>query len=265
MTELQCCATHIREQAASYCESSKVPGFVAGVYHGGATTVVAHGRGQQRHGRADARQQRGIVTRLPFDAHVEYAIYVLAHWIYSEGAYQGGLPRERLTRFMTDFLLRKRFKEEADAENAADRFIEFCTGRAWVLSDIGAEADQELYGFTHRTFLEYFAAKQLVRLHSSAQSLFTILMPRIRAAEWDMVAQLAVQILGKEVDDGADDFLQLLIDATDQDQSPEQRRRLCSFAARALGYVVPRPDVVRQICQMAIRMITTADDGDGRG
>src|SRR3954453_22384162 len=80
MTELERCATHIREQAASYCESSKVPGFVAGVYHGGATTVVAHGRGQQRHGRADARQQRGIVTRLPFDAHVEYAIYVLAHW-----------------------------------------------------------------------------------------------------------------------------------------------------------------------------------------
>jgi CubicO group peptidase (beta-lactamase class C family) len=43
MTELERCATHIREQAASYCESSKVPGFVAGLYHGGATTVVAHG------------------------------------------------------------------------------------------------------------------------------------------------------------------------------------------------------------------------------
>jgi CubicO group peptidase (beta-lactamase class C family) len=43
MTELERCATHIREQAASYCESTKVPGIVAGVYHGGAETVVAHG------------------------------------------------------------------------------------------------------------------------------------------------------------------------------------------------------------------------------
>jgi hypothetical protein len=28
-------ATHIREQAAAYCESSKVPGYLAGVYHDG--------------------------------------------------------------------------------------------------------------------------------------------------------------------------------------------------------------------------------------
>ena len=35
--------THIREQAVAYCESTKVPGYLAGVYHGGAETVVAHG------------------------------------------------------------------------------------------------------------------------------------------------------------------------------------------------------------------------------
>lgn len=33
----------IREQAASYCESNNVPGFVAGVYHAGGQVVVAHG------------------------------------------------------------------------------------------------------------------------------------------------------------------------------------------------------------------------------
>jgi beta-lactamase family protein len=35
--------THMREQAAAYCESSKVPGYLAGVYHDGAQIVVAHG------------------------------------------------------------------------------------------------------------------------------------------------------------------------------------------------------------------------------
>ena len=34
---------HIREQAAAYCESSKVPGYLAGVYHDGGQAVVAHG------------------------------------------------------------------------------------------------------------------------------------------------------------------------------------------------------------------------------
>ena len=33
----------IREQAAAYCESNHLPGFVAGVYHGGEQVVVAHG------------------------------------------------------------------------------------------------------------------------------------------------------------------------------------------------------------------------------
>ncbi|MFC7447924.1 serine hydrolase domain-containing protein [Rhodococcus daqingensis] len=33
----------IREQAAAYCESNNVPGFVAGVYHAGEQIVVAHG------------------------------------------------------------------------------------------------------------------------------------------------------------------------------------------------------------------------------
>jgi CubicO group peptidase (beta-lactamase class C family) len=36
-------ATHIRDQAAAYCEASKVPGYVAGVYHDGEQAVVAHG------------------------------------------------------------------------------------------------------------------------------------------------------------------------------------------------------------------------------
>src|SRR6185437_8585518 len=36
-------ATYIRGESAAYCESSKVPGYLAGVYHGGDQTVVAHG------------------------------------------------------------------------------------------------------------------------------------------------------------------------------------------------------------------------------
>src|SRR5262245_15463461 len=36
-------AAHVREQAAAYCEASKVPGYLAGVYHDGSQTVVAYG------------------------------------------------------------------------------------------------------------------------------------------------------------------------------------------------------------------------------
>jgi len=36
-------ATHIREQAAASCASTKIPGYLAGVYHGGDQAVIAHG------------------------------------------------------------------------------------------------------------------------------------------------------------------------------------------------------------------------------
>lgn len=36
-------ATYLREQAAAACASSKIPGYLAGVYHGGDQIVVAHG------------------------------------------------------------------------------------------------------------------------------------------------------------------------------------------------------------------------------
>jgi CubicO group peptidase (beta-lactamase class C family) len=40
---LQAVAAQIREQVEAYCESAKVPGYVAGVYHDGAQIVAAHG------------------------------------------------------------------------------------------------------------------------------------------------------------------------------------------------------------------------------
>jgi CubicO group peptidase (beta-lactamase class C family) len=35
-------ATHLREQAAAFCASNTIPGYLAGVYHSGEQAVVAH-------------------------------------------------------------------------------------------------------------------------------------------------------------------------------------------------------------------------------
>jgi CubicO group peptidase (beta-lactamase class C family) len=60
-------ATHIREQAAACCEPGKVPGYLAGVYHDGAQTVVAHGMANAATGapmREDTGFLFGSVTKL---------------------------------------------------------------------------------------------------------------------------------------------------------------------------------------------------------
>jgi CubicO group peptidase (beta-lactamase class C family) len=46
VARMACCRLllrRFRDQVAAYCESSKVPGYVAGVYHDGAQSLVAHG------------------------------------------------------------------------------------------------------------------------------------------------------------------------------------------------------------------------------
>ncbi|SDJ38440.1 serine hydrolase domain-containing protein [Nonomuraea jiangxiensis] len=50
----------IREQAAAYCESNNVPGFVAGVYHAGEQIVVAHGTANVATG-APMREDTGFL------------------------------------------------------------------------------------------------------------------------------------------------------------------------------------------------------------
>jgi hypothetical protein len=197
-------------------------------------------------------KQRGIITPLPFDAHVRLAINALAYWMYSENKYQNGLSRAVLTNFMTSYLLRKRFEDEAEAENAAEQFIDFCTGRSWVLTDVGANDCEELYGFTHRTFLEYFAANQLVRLNPSASALFEQLRPRIVNAEWDVVAQLALQIVSNNVEDGADDFIRLVLADIGEVSELDARRNLLRFAARAVAFIVPRPAIIREIAKRVV-------------
>jgi len=194
-------------------------------------------------------KQRGITAPLPFDAHIQAAMRSLALWLYPQQASQRGLPRAKLISYMKDYLLKKRFDDEEEAENAATEFIDFCKGRAWVLTDVGAE----LYGFTHRTFLEYFAASQIVRENTDPARLFDYLIERLRGGGWEVVAQLALQILNKSVEDGADDFLEILLAYTDSDIEPALRGKLLEFGAQALSYIVPRPPVLQALMAQVLR------------
>lgn len=192
-------------------------------------------------------KQRGIEKALSFDAHVQAAMRSLALHMLTTSE-DATLSRANTLEFMKSYLLKKRFDNEEDAENAAVEFIEFCKGRAWVLTDVGAET----YGFTHRTFLEYFSASQLVKQNSSAAMLYDFLAPRIRAKEWDVVAQLSLQILGKQVEDGADDFLAIAIADCDSRKMNSEERNIVSFVVRSLEFLVPRPSILQGICDLAV-------------
>ncbi|WP_081736639.1 NACHT domain-containing protein [Amycolatopsis orientalis] len=178
---------------------------------------------------------------------VDVALKHLAWWIFTRDDSSEGVREHDLVKETTQFLLNSAFEHEAQAKKAAQQFISFCKGRAWVFSDAGTTADGEsLYKFTHRTFLEYFTAYELSRRSESSERLARQLLPRISKGEWDVVAQLAVQIENKNRANGANRILEILL--TDKiKRAVEGRANVLAFICRCLDFHVPAPQLVRDL------------------
>lgn len=88
------------------------------------------------------------------------------------------------------------------ADVRAGEFLEFCRDRLWLLVRTGTnKRGAPTYGFTHRTFLEFFAAEYLAR----------------KAANADEVAK---HILDAHKDDDTSVIPELLIQSYDEKRSP---------------------------------------------
>lgn len=196
---------------------------------------------------------RGIWVHLPIP-EPKFLLSHLAHWIYSDELLQSGVPENILTKEATKFLLSRRFETEEEAEKAAKEFIEFCRGRAWVFTDAGTTPEGiSLYKFTHKTFLEYFTAANIVRNNNTPEKLWGLLGPRIKQRAWDMVAQLAFQMLHEQVEGASDELLILLIQ--DAQKKKEARWPYLSFGARCLQFIYPSPKTIRALTEATVRCV----------
>jgi hypothetical protein len=134
----------------------------------------------------------------------------------------------------TSFLHGRGFESQDEAADAAREFVEFCRDRMWVVTDVGTTADGErLYAFTHRTFLEYFAASRLASVSDTPEDLARALAPHLALEQWQVVGELAFQLKEHASDQGADRFCaEMLKIAWQPYYDGKQRAALLGFAAR---------------------------------
>lgn len=197
-------------------------------------------------------KQRGIKMLLPIEDRLSEVLQHLAHWIYTEQELQLGVTEAELVHEAAAFLEEWLFEDAAEARRAARSLIEFCKGRAWVLSDYGAtEDDQPLFRFTHRTFLEFFAAQHLVSGCDTPEQLLAELGPRLEVGEWDVVGQLAVQLAKRNRRGAADEFITRLLDRAASRQGAP-RAALLNFALRLLSSLAPKPGTTRHIVTSSV-------------
>ncbi len=189
----------------------------------------------------------------------------LAWWLFVRDQVESAVTERELIDETAMFLYGRGFESESDARDAAKEFVDFARGRMWVFSDIGTTASgASLYSFTHRTFLEYFAATNLAYSSDTPERLARTLAPRVARNDWEVTAELAVQIKDHTSNGGAQRvFTALLGDR--RHRSLAARSRVLQFLARCLRSVDPPPQTVRELSRAVLDFLLVGDlDEDDR-
>jgi hypothetical protein len=188
-------------------------------------------------------EQRDLYRKLDADHLVEPTLRYLAWSLFTGEGGQTTVTERELIAKTAEFLYQRGYETEDEAQVAARQFIEFCRGRMWVFSDAGTTADGEkLYGFTHRTFLEYFTAWHLAVAADSPEDLARALAPRIASPAWAVACELAIKIKSGVSERGADRIYAALLGT---ELAPRDRSPLLRFLSACLPSARPSPLAVR--------------------
>lgn len=195
----------------------------------------------------------------PKDQH-RYLVQELAFYFFNRVDSQGGETEAKLRDLIGDYFARNVVgRGGAAATTAAQEFLDYCGGRAWLLTRTGVSArGEKLYGFTHRTFMEYFAACFMVRHCNGAHELVSRIRPLIVSGQSEVVPQIAIQELDRRLVRAIDDCLTLLV--FDQHGEGRQNPVLLEFALRSLRFMSPTPKTQLALYRQAVRVVGTTLD-----
>jgi hypothetical protein len=204
---------------------------------------------------------RSIEVPLRAKDHIDPAMKFFAYWMLTSNQAESGVPYSVLVEKMTSYLHPRAYSSIDEAKHASEEFIKFCQGRAWVFSDAGTTPSGEsLWTFTHRTFMEYFAAAHLNRIYDTPERLARELLPRVAAQEWDVIAQLAVQI-ANEKERGSERALAVMLNDKVR-RTTANRQNVLSFITRCLDFAVVSESFVEKLSDQCLAMIEALNASD---
>ena len=198
--------------------------------------------------------QRGIMAPGAMRGAARLSLQAIALWIYESPNTARAVRHTALSKRLQAFLLESRYEDEVKAHDVAEDLLQLWRGRAWVMTDRGTAPNGEpLYGFSHQTFLEYFAGVELTRRNPDPTALWTVLGTHVAREEWDVVAQIAIQTLDAFYDQGTDQIVSLLIRDAERSATRE-RLTLLSFVSRYISALEPGPALCRALTRSCIEL-----------
>ncbi|WP_422743273.1 NACHT domain-containing protein [Micromonospora sp. WMMD754] len=138
----------------------------------------------------------------------------LADFFYKFPSAGGGVEEKQLTRIIGTYFGDTAGVDPRDAEVRAREFLEFCAGRAWLLTAIGhSERGERLFSFTHRTFMEYYAAEAIVHRAKSQESVLESILEAYKKNPSSVLPDLMFQAYDDKDYRGSEALLRALMRA----------------------------------------------------
>lgn len=177
---------------------------------------------------------RNINPDLPERFRLYDLLMHLASVIFENESLGGRLSKEALRKeaklfFRNDYIDNR----EGRAAVAANKLVEHLTGRAWILHEVG----EDIFEFTHRTFLEYFYSRYLEGKHEKTEELLNSILSYIYGGQRVLSSHLALQLRVKNKRSAASVVAGMI--AQEIERRGSGQTELLSFSAAALEYLLP--------------------------
>lgn len=191
------------------------------------------------------------------ETKIEKLMGYLANWIYADNNLEKGVTEERLIDKAAQFLFPKFINDIDDAKSVAQTFFHFCQSRAWIFTSIGIDNKygQQLFRFTHRTFLEYFTAYNYVRIYPNLNDFLDTVLEHIKQKDSLLVCQIAVQIKNKHLIDAEDEIFIYLMEAAENEKEVLEKISIFYFILNCLEFIVPSYQIIEKITQKALDVV----------
>ena len=201
----------------------------------------------------------------PYD-HTHYGdelMQEIAIWFYRSQAAQAGLEEQQIRKVIALFLVDAAGVPETAANQRATAFLDFCADRAWLLGIAGTnERGQRLFVFTHRTFMEFFAAESIARTYD-IEKIASEVAENYEKDASSVLPDLLVQSAEVHRRGGARDIITNLfeIDRTRAVNNPGQYLPLC---LRILNLSPVNPRLVEQVFKRTLTLWEQKNASDTR-
>lgn len=194
-------------------------------------------------------QKRGIIADDTTDFDRSQLFISLASKIYGQPKLAAGVSKDWLSETL-QHCFQEIYEDRAKSFKATRSFVKFITGRAWVLSEIG----ENVFSFTHQTFLEYFFARYLDDGYDGVSSLIKALRPKIVKHEWNEVAHLSLQLKTHRSLRKQEEAIKIIGTYIEEARISKHQIALMNFGASALEYLSPSESSVGNFVQMIARI-----------